>query len=66
MYFLLVLALLSTLVYVHLMLSDAINARVNPYDTGKDKDTAILISKIKYGFLIIMSLSWSGVIMLFK
>lgn len=62
MYFLLVLALLSTFVYVNLMLTDAINARINPYGAGSDEKTAVLIAKIKYALLVIMAFSWGAVI----
>ena len=62
MYFLLVLALIATFVYLHLMAVDAINARLNPYGTEKDRDTALLIAKVKYGLLLIMAFSWGAVI----
>lgn len=62
MYFLLVLALLSTFVYANLLLTDAINARINPYNAGQEKEQAILVSKIKYVLLFIMASSWGAVI----
>ena len=62
MYFILVLALISTFIYINLMLSDAINARINPYAAGKEKEEALLLSKIKYALLIIMAFSWGAVI----
>lgn len=62
MYFLIVLALLSTFIYVNLVVSDAVNARINPYAAGSDEKTAVLISKIKYALLIIMAFSWGAVI----
>ncbi len=62
MYIILVLALFSTFIYVNLMLSDAINARINPYSAGKEKEEALLLSKIKYVLLVIMAFSWGAVI----
>jgi hypothetical protein len=64
MYFLIVLALLSTFIYAHLMFTDTINARVDPYSAGKEKEQALLISKIKYALIFIMALSWGAVISL--
>lgn len=65
MYLIIVLALLSTLIYVNLMLTDAINAKINPYGAGHEKEQAILLSKIKYVLLVIMALSWGAVIRFF-
>ena len=62
MYFLLVLALIATFIYCHLMITDTINARLNPYGTEKDNETALLIAKVKYGLLLIMAFSWGAVI----
>lgn len=62
MYFILVLALGFTFIYVNLILSDAINARINPYSAGKEKEEALLLSKIKYILLIMMAFFWSAVI----
>lgn len=62
MYFILVWALVSTFIYVNLILSDAINARINPYSAGKEKEEALLLSKIKYVLLIMMAFSWGAVI----
>lgn len=62
MYFLLVVALLSTLIYLHLMVVAVVNAKINPYGGKKDDETTVLITKIKYGLLVIMALSWSAVI----
>lgn len=55
-------ALISTFIYVHLMVTGALNARINPYDTGGDEKSAVLLSKIKYVLLVIMALSWGAVI----
>ena len=65
MYLIIVLALLSTFVYINLMLTDAINARINPYGAGKEEKVAMLLSKIKYVLLLIMAFSWGAVIRFF-
>ena len=62
MYFLLAIALLTTFIYINLCVSDAINARLNPYSADKKADMAELESKIKYGLLLAMAFLWSGVI----
>jgi hypothetical protein len=46
------------------MFTDTINARVDPYSAGKEKEQALLISKIKYALIFIMALSWGAVISL--
>lgn len=65
MFLVIVLAILSSLIYMNLMLTDAINAKINPYGTGKDEKQAILLSKIKYALLVIMALTWGTVIRFF-
>lgn len=62
MYAILVTALIATLIYFNLLISDYINARVNPYAAGKEPEQAALISKIKYVLLTIMAFSWGAVI----
>lgn len=62
MYLLLVLALIATFIYSHLMITEAINARLNPYGAEKDRETTVLITKIKYALLLIMAFSWGAVI----
>lgn len=62
MYAILVTALISTLIYFNLLISDYINAKVNPYAVGKNPEDAVLISKIKYIILVVMAFSWGAVI----
>ena len=62
MYAILVTALLATFVYLNLCISDAINARVNPYAAGKEPELAKLESKIKYILLVVMAFAWGAVI----
>lgn len=61
MYFLLAVALLCTFVYLHLQTMDYINAKLNPYNDKADENV-VLVAKVKYALLIIMSLAWAGVI----
>lgn len=63
MVFCFVVALLATFTYLNLILSDAINLRLNPaMGVSRDKDQAILVSKIKYVLILIMAITW-GIIM---
>jgi hypothetical protein len=47
------------------MLTDAINAKINPYGAGHEKEQAVLLSKIKYVLLVIMAFSWGAIIRFF-
>jgi hypothetical protein len=40
---------------------DYINAKLNPYNDKADENV-VLVAKVKYALLIIMSLAWAGVI----
>lgn len=56
----LAIALLSTLIYLNLVLSDAISARLNPYSgASRSEEQATTISKIKYWLLLIMAITWA-------
>ncbi len=61
MYFLLVIAFLSTLVYFNLVVSEIANSRINLFKNN-ETDNSLLISKIKYVLIIIMALSWAAII----
>lgn len=65
-YILFFLALATTFLYIHLMVTGMINSRLNPYSNGSKDDNAILVSKIKYVLLLIMALSWAGIITMGK
>ena len=63
MVFCIIIALLSTFVYLNLILSDAINIRNNPgASASRDANTAVLVAKIKYALILIMSVCWGIVI----
>ena len=63
MVFVLILALLSTLVYINLLISDVINMRINPSTApSNNAENAVLIAKIKYILIFIMSVCWGIVI----
>ena len=63
MVFCLIIALLSTFVYINLLLSDAINMRTNPNAAAsRNEDTAILVAKIKYFLLLLMAVFWAIII----
>ena len=63
MIFCLIIALLSTLIYLNLLLSDLINMRINPnYAPSNNDENAVIIAKIKYVLLIIMAIFWSIII----
>jgi hypothetical protein len=63
MYFCLIIAILSTLLWVNVLFTENINAKVNPYqkndeDMKNDKRRGVL----KTLLVIIMSISWATVI----
>ena len=63
MYFCLIVALLSTLIWINVLYAENINAKVNPYqkndeDMKNDKRRGVL----KTLLVIIMSISWATVI----
>ena len=63
MYFCLIIAILSTLLWVNVLYTENINAKVNPYqkndeDMKNDKRRGVL----KTLLVIIMSISWATVI----
>ena len=63
MYFCLIIAILSTLLWVNVLFTENINAKVNPYqkndeDMENDKRRGVL----KTLLVIIMSISWTTVI----
>ncbi len=63
MYFCLIIAILSTLLWVNVLFTENINAKVNPYqkndeDMKNDKRRGVL----KTLLVIIMSISWTTVI----
>ena len=63
MYFCLIIAILSTLLWVNVLFTEKINAKVNPYqkndeDMKNDKRRGVL----KTLLVIIMSISWATVI----
>lgn len=63
MVFCIIIAFLSTLIYVNLILSDAINMRINPNaSASRDDKTAVLVAKIKYALILIMSICWGIVV----
>lgn len=52
-------AFLSTFLYGHLMLTDAINMRISAYDTLKrNEEWDKVISLIKYCLLMLMAVFW--------
>ena len=60
-----IIALLATLIYINLVISDSINARTGGLylTAANDKENyAVLISKIKYVLLLIMAVTWSIII----
>ena len=63
MVFCLIIALLATLIYINLLLSDAINLKVNPgFAASRNDETAVLIAKIKYVLLFVMAVFWGIII----
>lgn len=63
MIFCAIIAFLSTLIYINLILSDAINMRVNPNaSASRDAKTAVLVAKIKYALILIMSICWGIIV----
>lgn len=63
MFFTLVVAIISTFLWINQWLADFVNARVNPYaSTEEDKDRDRFNAKLKLWLIVIMALSWSIVI----
>ena len=63
MVFCFIIAILSTLMYINIILSDAINLRVNPVmSASKDENMALKIVALKYLLILLMSVFWSIII----
>lgn len=63
MVFCLIIAILSTFVYINLLISELVNSRVNPAAVaGLGKDVLVTIAKVKYLIILIMSIFWGIVI----
>lgn len=60
MFFSILVAILSTLLYINLVCSDFINARINPY-SNKDNKTEFKDS-LKLIVILIMAIFWTIVI----
>ena len=63
-FILLVISLISFLLYLNIIITDFINLKLNPYteDTENEKKIQQQRAKIKIALIIIMSLSFSGVL----
>lgn len=63
MFFCLIVALLSSLLWINVLYVENINAKINPYQkTKKDMDDDRRRSVLKTILIIIMSVSWATVI----
>lgn len=63
MFFCLIIALLSTLIWINVMYVEYINAKVNPYQkTAEDMKNDERRGVLKTLLVIIMSISWASVI----
>ena len=63
MFFCLIIALLSTLIWINVMYAELINAKVNPYQkTNDDMKNDERRGILKTLLVIIMSISWAIVI----
>ena len=63
MFFCLVIAILSTLIWINVMYVENINAKVNPYQkNGEDMENDKRRGVLKTLLVIIMSISWATVI----
>lgn len=63
MFFCLIIAILSTLIWINVMYVENINAKVNPYQkNGEDMENDKRRSVLKTLLVIIMSISWATVI----
>ena len=63
MYFCLIIAILSTLLYINIIITDIINSRINPYLTSsKELDSEMNKTKLKISLILIMALFWATVI----
>lgn len=63
MFFCLVIAILSTLIWINVMYVENINAKVNPYQkNGEDMENDKRRGVLKTLLVIIMSISWTTVI----
>jgi len=63
MVFCLIIAFLTTFIYINLLLSDAINMRINPSAAAsRNEETAILVAKIKYFLILLMAVFWGIIV----
>ena len=63
MYFYLIIALLTTFIWINVMYAENINAKVNPYQkTNEDMKNDERRGVLKTLLVIIMSISWATVI----
>jgi hypothetical protein len=62
MYFCLVIAFASTLLWINILHAEYITAQINPYATG-DKEEDKIRAKMKNVLVLIMALFWSAVIL---
>lgn len=65
MYFVLVIAILSTLLWLNTMFTEHINAKINVYTTNEDSDEDKQRAKLKLVLIVIMALFWGAVICYF-
>lgn len=63
MYFLLLISILSTLLWINILYAEYLTSKVNPFEPQDNTEDKIR-SKIKIYLIIIMALSWSALIYL--